>query len=209
MIPCYLTGFMGKPGLPSPSLCHFERHRGLWLPAHLTLGKEECEYVQKARSSETSLQIVPRRTLGCWHTHTRARVMCSCGQGAEALLCQRTCRGSADVDGPAGPAAGDTESGGAPPLGRGYTISEEAQTTAGTGPGTGPSAAPQAREGGRTPPPPPCQWDALSTAGRRQAWQSKGRGDITPKPQRLWLRRGPLPRPEQAPETTPQFARAV
>ena len=40
-----------------------------------------------------------------------------------------------------------------PPPGRRYTISEEAQTTAGTGPGPTPGAAPQARESGRNPPP--------------------------------------------------------
>ena len=31
-------------------------------------------------------------------------------------------------------------------------------------------------------PPPPCQEDAMSTAGRRQAWQSRDSGDITPNP---------------------------
>ena len=50
-------------------------------------------------------------------------------------------------------------------------------------------------------PPPPCQEDALSAAGRRTAWQSKERGDITPTPHRFWLRRGPLLRPKQALET--------
>ena len=57
-------------------------------------------------------------------------------------------------DGPARPAALGRESGGPPPWGGGHAVSEEAQTTAGTGPGTGPSAAPQARKGGRNPPPP-------------------------------------------------------
>ena len=33
--------------------------------------------------------------------------------------------------------------------------------------------------------------------------------DITPQPQRFWLRRGPLPRPEQAPETGAQAVRTA
>ena len=68
---------------------------------------------------------------------------------------------------------------------------------------------PTSEEGWTQPPPPPCQEDALSAAGRCQARKSRDRGDITPKPQRFWLRRGPLPRPEQAPEAAPQFVRAV
>ena len=58
-------------------------------------------------------------------------------------------------------------------------------------------------------PPPPCQEDALSAAGRRKASQSRDRGDITPNPQRFWLRRDPLAQTEQAPETEPQSAGAV
>ena len=64
-------------------------------------------------------------------------------------------------------------------------------------------------EGGWTQPPPPCQEHALSAAGRRMAWQSRDRGDITPNPQRFWLRRGRLPRPKQAPETEPRTARTA
>ena len=36
--------------------------------------------------------------------------------------------------------------------------------------------------------PPPCQKEALYAAGRCQARESRDRGDITPTPQRFWLR---------------------
>ena len=69
-------------------------------------------------------------------------------------------------------------------------------------------AAPQAGEGGRDPPP-PSQEDAQTVARRCTAWQSRVKGDINPQPQRFWLRRGPLPRPEQAPETGAQADRTA
>ena len=128
--------------------------------------------------------------------------------GSAALLCEGARRASPAVRGHARSAWCGTSNGNAYPGGKGHTISEAAQTPAitATRPHTG--TAPQAREGGRDPLP-PSQEDAQTVTGRSSAWKSRDGGDIPPQPQRFWLRRGPLLRPEQAPETVAQAIRTA
>ena len=127
---------------------------------------------------------LPRLWVCVAHQHRQCASCAAVGRGVAALLRQGTCRASATDN--AGPTAGDTKSGGPPPWGGGHTVGEETQTTAGPGHGTGPGAGTQARKGGCDPP--PCQEEALYAAGRCQARESRDRGDITPTPQRFWLR---------------------
>ena len=127
---------------------------------------------------------LPRLWVCAAHQH---RQCASCAAVGAALLCLGACRASMTDDGPAGPAAGGTESGGPPPWGGGHTVAKRRRRQRALAPGPD-RVRPHKRGRVDATPPPPCQEDAMSAAGRCQARKSRDRGDITPKPQRFWLR---------------------
>ena len=74
------------------------------------------------------------------------------------------------------------------PLGRGAHRQRRGADDSGHWPWDRTECGPTSEEGWTPAPPPPCQEDALSAAGRCHARKSRDRGDLTPKPQWFWLR---------------------
>ena len=136
---------------------------------HKRSGLEVCRDVGSRALEPCSLSICGINTLT--HTHT----------GTPGIHDRRW---------PCGASSGGHGERRPTPLGRGAHRQRSGADDSGHWPRDRAECGPTSEEGWTQPPPPPpsCQEDALPTAGRCQARKSRDRGDITPKPQRFWLR---------------------